>query len=161
MSEQNTEVTTSSAVIDGVVAPIVGRTETSVAVKPVRTPALPAFNGQTEARVTSFKDFVGERGHKMEDFKGEAGKLLRMAENAAYEAYKAQFNTACAGALSMALASGEFTIIKATKNKSGHIAPVLVPVKKNSKQLAAIAYLESLGMKVVKGPVQITIEHKS
>ena len=126
-----------------------------------RAPALPAFNGQTEARVTNFKTFITGRGHTMEDFKGDAGKLLRMAENAAYEAYKAQFNTVAAGALSMALASGEFTITKATKNKSGHITPVLVPVKKNAKQLSAIAYLESLGMKVVRPAAVQTIEHKS
>lgn len=156
MSEQNNEVTNQETVVP------VAQTETAVtAPKAPRTPALPAFNNQTEARVVNFKQFITNRGHTMDDFKGDAGKILRMAENAAYEAYKAQFSTLAAGALGAALASGEFTITKATKNKSGHITPVLVPVKKNAALQRALAIIEAAGMKAVKVPQPQTVEHKA
>lgn len=147
MSEQNSEV----------VAPV--STETGVVVKTPRAPQLPAFNGQSEVRVVNFKAFITGRGHTMEAFKGEAGKALRAAENAAYEMYKAQFNTMAAGELSKALASGEYTITKASKNKSGHITPVLVPAKKNAALQRALAIVQAAGFKTVKPAAVQTIEH--
>lgn len=120
--------------------------------KPVRTPALPAFVSQQAVKVPTFKLFVESRGHKMEDFKlGEEGKALRKAMNLEYEIEKGKFNAACAGELSKALASGEFTITKASKNKSGAIMPVLTPVKKNSAEQRALALLQASGKyKIVK-----------
>ena len=138
------QVTATTEQVTATTEQVTATTET----KPVQ---LPAFSGQSSVKVPTFKAFIEGRGHKMDDFKqGEEGKALRRALNAEYELEKSKFSSLAAGALATALASGEYTIPKASRNKSGGITVALTPVKKTSAEKKALAMLEALGYKISK-----------